>query len=294
MTMIHLDSGGLAAHWPPTSEPGSADAARRCRPKYFYDARGQRAVRRDHPAARVLPDPDRARDPRARMPPTIAALTRAETLVELGSGTSEKTRLLLRALREAGTLRRFVAVRRGPGRAGGGQRGGRRGVPRPRGRDRSSATSSGTSASCLPRIRVGCWRSSGRPSATSSRPAARRSSPPCARRWGPATPSCWAPTWSSRRSGWSAAYDDAAGVTAAFNKNVLAVLDRELDADFDLDAFEHVAVWDAEHEWIEMRLRSSIAQTVTVARLDLQISFDRGRGDAHRDLGQVPARERRR
>ena len=42
-----------------------------------------------------------------------------------------------------------------------------------------------------------------------------------------------------------AAYDDAAGVTAAFNKNVLAVLNAELGADFDLDAFEHVAVWDA-------------------------------------------------
>ncbi|MFD7682619.1 L-histidine N(alpha)-methyltransferase, partial [Streptomyces sp. NPDC060187] len=55
-----------------------------------------------------------------------------------------------------------------------------------------------------------------------------------------------------------AAYDDAAGVTAAFNKNVLSVVDRELGADFDLDAFEHVALWDAGHEWIEMRLRSRV------------------------------------
>ena len=55
-----------------------------------------------------------------------------------------------------------------------------------------------------------------------------------------------------------AAYDDAAGVTAEFNKNVLAVLNTELGADFDLDAFEHVAVWDAEQEWIEMRLRSAV------------------------------------
>ena len=59
-----------------------------------------------------------------------------------------------------------------------------------------------------------------------------------------------------------AAYDDAAGVTAAFNKNVLNVLNRELDADFDLDAFEHVAVWDSASEWIEMRLRSLTEQTV--------------------------------
>ena len=72
------------------------------------------------------------------------------------------------------------------------------------------------------------------------------------------------------------AYDDAAGVTAAFNRNVLAVLDRELDADFDLDAFEHVALWDAGHEWIEMRLRSRVEQVVSVAALDLEVPFAAG------------------
>ena len=73
-----------------------------------------------------------------------------------------------------------------------------------------------------------------------------------------------------------AAYDDAQGVTAAFNKNVLAVLDRELDADFDLDAFEHVAVWDPEQEWIEMRLRSLRDQRVTVGALDLVVELAAG------------------
>ncbi|MCG7208817.1 L-histidine N(alpha)-methyltransferase [Streptomyces arenae] len=72
------------------------------------------------------------------------------------------------------------------------------------------------------------------------------------------------------------AYDDAAGVTAAFNKNVLAVVDRELDADFDPDAFDHVALWDAEQEWIEMRLRSRVAQTVKVPALDLAVDFAAG------------------
>lgn len=72
------------------------------------------------------------------------------------------------------------------------------------------------------------------------------------------------------------AYDDAAGVTAAFNKNVLAVVDRELGADFDPDAFDHVALWDAEHEWIEMRLRSRIAQTVKVPALNLAVDFAAG------------------
>ncbi|MEV5438497.1 L-histidine N(alpha)-methyltransferase [Streptomyces sp. NPDC052682] len=72
------------------------------------------------------------------------------------------------------------------------------------------------------------------------------------------------------------AYDDAAGVTAAFNKNVLAVINRELGADFEPDAFDHVALWDAEHEWIEMRLRSLTAQTVKVPALDLAVDFAAG------------------
>ncbi|MGW1214883.1 L-histidine N(alpha)-methyltransferase [Streptomyces sp. NPDC002499] len=69
------------------------------------------------------------------------------------------------------------------------------------------------------------------------------------------------------------AYDDAAGVTAAFNKNVLTVVNRELDADFHLDAFDHVALWDSENEWIEMRLRSRAEQTVKIPALDLAVDF---------------------
>jgi L-histidine Nalpha-methyltransferase len=69
------------------------------------------------------------------------------------------------------------------------------------------------------------------------------------------------------------AYDDAAGVTARFNLNVLAVVNRELGADFDLGAFAHVARWDPDQEWIEMRLRSTRAQTVHVKALDVDVSF---------------------
>jgi len=64
-----------------------------------------------------------------------------------------------------------------------------------------------------------------------------------------------------------AAYDDAQGVTAAFNRNVLHVINRELDADFDVDAFEHVARWNPQAEWIEMWLRSTVAQRVTIRDL---------------------------
>jgi L-histidine N-alpha-methyltransferase len=72
------------------------------------------------------------------------------------------------------------------------------------------------------------------------------------------------------------AYDDDAGVTAEFDRNVLRVLNRELGADFDPAAFDHVAVWDAAHEWIEMRLRSRTDQVVHVPALDLDVRFAAG------------------
>ncbi|MFE3410976.1 L-histidine N(alpha)-methyltransferase [Streptomyces mirabilis] len=71
-----------------------------------------------------------------------------------------------------------------------------------------------------------------------------------------------------------AAYDDA--LTAKFDKNVLAVINRELGADFDPDAFAHVALWDAGHEWIEMRLRSLTEQTVKIPALGLAVDFADG------------------
>jgi L-histidine Nalpha-methyltransferase len=73
-----------------------------------------------------------------------------------------------------------------------------------------------------------------------------------------------------------AAYDDGAGVTAEFNKNVLAVLNRELGADFDLDAFEHVARYDAEAERMDIRLRSLADQEVRLDELELEICFAAG------------------
>jgi L-histidine N-alpha-methyltransferase len=72
------------------------------------------------------------------------------------------------------------------------------------------------------------------------------------------------------------AYDDAAGVTAEFNRNVLVVLNRELDADFDVAEFAHVAVWDPVSEWIEMRLRPDREQHVTIGDLDLSVRFAAG------------------
>ncbi len=72
------------------------------------------------------------------------------------------------------------------------------------------------------------------------------------------------------------AYDDAAGVTAAFNLNVLDVVNAELGGDFDPERFEHIAFFDPVNEWIEMRLRARRAHTVRIAALDLDVAFERG------------------
>lgn len=73
-----------------------------------------------------------------------------------------------------------------------------------------------------------------------------------------------------------AAYDDEAGVTAEFDRNVLRVLNHRLGANFDPDRFRHVALWDGDNEWIEMRLEATEAMTVQIPGLDLEVSFAEG------------------
>jgi L-histidine N-alpha-methyltransferase len=88
-----------------------------------------------------------------------------------------------------------------------------------------------------------------------------------------------------------AAYDDSAGVTAEFNRNVLHVVNRELHADFDVGAFEHVAFFDRRREWIEMRLRAVEPQRVRVADLDLEIEFS-AREELRTEISAKFTRER--
>jgi L-histidine N-alpha-methyltransferase len=73
-----------------------------------------------------------------------------------------------------------------------------------------------------------------------------------------------------------AAYDDATGVTAAFNRNVLNVLNGRLGGTFDPRQFTHIARWDADHEWIEMRLQSDVAQQAEIADLPLTVNLEAG------------------
>ena len=89
-----------------------------------------------------------------------------------------------------------------------------------------------------------------------------------------------------------AAYDDAAGVTAAFNRNLLSVLNRELGADFEIDRFAHRAVWDPENSWIEMRLLATDADDGEAARDRPRRRLRRRRADAHRDQHEVHPRGR--
>ncbi|MGH3160119.1 MAG: L-histidine N(alpha)-methyltransferase [Streptosporangiaceae bacterium] len=204
----------------------------------------------------------------------IAAISRAHTLVELGSGASDKTRLLLNALREAGTLHRYVPV------------------------DVSEAALTGASRRLLADYRGLTVRAVladfgqylGLPPGDGARMVAFVGS--TIGNMVPAQRAAFlARLRASLRQGDTlllgtdlvkdparlvAAYDDSAGVTAAFNKNVLAVLNTELGASFDLDQFGHVALWDPRREWIEMRLRSAAAQTVQLPALGLSVEFADG------------------
>jgi dimethylhistidine N-methyltransferase len=242
-------------------------------PRWFYDARGSELF----DEITRLPEyyPTRAeRAVLAAQADAIAAASGAEVLVELGSGTSEKTRLLLDALTRAGTLRRFVPFDVDPTvlEAAGAAIG---------------AEYPGVAVDAVVgdfTEHVGLLPRSGRrlvaflgSTIGNLEPGPRAAF--LADLAGTLTPgdSFLLGTDLVKDPGRLVrAYDDAAGVTAAFNRNVLTVLDRELGADFDPAAFEHVALWDAEHEWIEMRLRSRRDQVVTVPALDLTVHFAAG------------------
>lgn len=242
-------------------------------PKWFYDARGS-ALFEDITA---LPEyyPTRTEAALlARSVDEIAVAAQAHTLVELGSGSSAKTRLLLDALRRAGTLRRYVpqdvseAALRGALAELGGEYPGLElhGVvgdftadldKLPGGDRRMVAFLGGTIGNLLPAERAAFL--------TGLRAVLE-----------PGESLLLGTGLVIDEATLVAAYDDAAGVTAEFNRNVLHVLNRELGADFDVDSFAHRALWNAQHEWIEMRLVAQRAMTVHVTGLDLDVTFAAG------------------
>jgi L-histidine N-alpha-methyltransferase len=246
-------------------------------PKWFYDERGSLLFEEITRLPEYYPTRAEREILHARAA-EIAGRTGAVSLVELGSGSAEKTRLLLTALRSGGSLRRYLPVdvsssallesgqalvEEYPGLAVTPvladfthQLGVLPGLL-PDGGPRLTAFLGGTIGNLEPAPRAefladlraatatGDWLLLGTDLVKD--------------------PAVLVP-----------AYDDAAGVTAEFNRNVLHVVNRELKADFDVDAYQHVARWDADQEWIEMRLRSTRDQEVNIADLDLGVHFAAG------------------
>ncbi|MBC3839830.1 L-histidine N(alpha)-methyltransferase [Streptacidiphilus sp. 4-A2] len=242
-------------------------------PTWFYDARGSELFEQ----ITELPEYYPTRAEHAILTAhaaEIAAATGARTLVELGSGSSQKTRLLLDALRAGGTLRGYVpvdvsesALREAAAAlnlaypelevralvADLHQHLGLADAPGPR----LLAFLGSTIGNLLPADRAVFY----------ARVAAELA---------PGDALLLGTDLVKDPATLVAAYDDSAGVTAEFNKNVLSVLNHGLDADFDPEDFQHVALWDPELERIEMRLRATHPLSVKVRELDLVVPFEQG------------------
>jgi L-histidine N-alpha-methyltransferase len=278
---FHLDSFLPADH---LAEALHADVAggltrtpKELPPKWFYDERGSALFEE----ITRLPEyyPTRAeREVLRTRAAEIAAMTGAHTLVELGSGSADKTRLLLSALTAGGSLRRYVPVDVSDAAL---WESGRALVAEyPELAVHAVLADFESHLEMLPGLLAG-----GGPRLTAFLGGTIGNLAP-----GPRAGFLAAVRGCSTAGDWLLlgtdlvkdpavlvrAYDDAAGVTAEFNRNVLYVINRELKADFDVEGYRHVAAWDPDNEWIEMRLRSERGQDVNVAALDLGVRFAPG------------------
>jgi L-histidine Nalpha-methyltransferase len=252
---------------------GLAGSPKSLPPKWFYDSVGSDLFDQITRLPEYYPTRAEAEILRARSA-EIASVAGADTLVELGSGTSEKTRLLLAALNDGGTLRRFV----------------------PFDVDANVLSAAGTAIQReYPDIEIAAVCGDFEEHLSEIPEGGRRLFVFLGSTIGNLTTEPRAEFLTTlagvMRPGDSlllgtdlvkdtgrlvAAYDDAAGVTARFNRNVLAVINRELDANFDIDAYRHVARWNGEQERMEMYLRAERPQRVNIAALDLTVEFAAG------------------
>jgi L-histidine N-alpha-methyltransferase len=271
---VHLDADA-AATMAREVRAGLCAYPKELSPKYFYDERGSVLFEQITDLPEYYPTRAEREILRERSAEILAAAGQPGTLVELGSGSAAKTRHLLDAMRDAGGLETYVPVDISeeithqtaaslvdeyPGLTVRGlvcdfERDLER-IPAGDGR-RMIAFLGGTIGNLYPLERQ----------AFLERLAALLS---------PGDQLLLGTDLIKDAARLEAAYDDAAGVTAEFNKNVLEVLNRELGADFELDAFEHVARFDAEAERMDIRLRSLADQEVRVRELDLEVSFADG------------------
>jgi len=270
---VHLSPDHMRAALAADVRAGLTVEPKELPPKWFYDERGSNLF----DEITRLPEYYPTRCERAILEQRageIASLSGADTVVELGSGTSEKTRLLLRACRAGGRLRRFVPFD----------------VSEPTLRAAADALAREYPAVAVHAVvgdfehHLGAIPAGGRRLVAFLGGTIGNLSPKQRAQF-------LGDLAAGLRTGDSlllgtdlvkaterleAAYDDAAGVTAAFNLNVLSVLNRELDADFVEDRFVHVARFDPDEEWMEMLLRSTSAHEVRVEGLDLDVSFAAG------------------
>jgi L-histidine N-alpha-methyltransferase len=270
---VHLSADDMRRALEGDARRGLSSTPKELPPKWFYDDTGSRLFDEITRLPEYYPT-RREREILLAHAADIARLSQATTLVELGSGTSEKTRILLDALAAAGTLRRFAPF------------------------DVSEATLRTAAATIVeeyPGIQVDAVVGDFERHLAAIPQGGTRLIAFLGGTIGNLAPAQRAAMLAELASGMApgdsfllgtdlvkdvgrleAAYDDSQGVTAAFNRNVLAVLNRELDADFDLERFAHVARYDAEHDWIEMHLRSLGAQQVKVRGLQMEFSFADG------------------
>ncbi|MCT7661699.1 L-histidine N(alpha)-methyltransferase [Mycobacterium deserti] len=255
-------------------------------PKWFYDSAGSDLFDQITRLPEYYPTRTEAQILRDRSA-EIAAASGADTLVELGSGTSEKTRMLLDALRDSGTLRRFIPfdVDAGVLEAAGSA------IQR-------EYPAIDVDAVCgdfeehlgkIPRVgrRLVAFLGSTIGNLTPGPRAQFLSA--LAESLQPGDTVLLGTDLVKDTGRLVRAYDDSAGVTARFNRNVLAVVNRELDADFAIERFDHVAKWNTDEERIEMWLRSSGPQRVHVKALDLTVDF----ADGEEMLTEVSSKFRR-
>jgi L-histidine N-alpha-methyltransferase len=270
---VHVRPGDARRALCEEAEAGLCGRPKELSPKWLYDERGSQLFDDITRLPEYYPT-RREREILEARAAEIARLSGADTLIELGSGTSEKTRLLLDAFQEAGRLRRFVPfdVSEAFLRSAAEQLA--REYPRmsvhavvgdferhlgclPRGGRRLVAFLGGTIGNFKPEQRARFFRE-----------VADGLEPGDGLLLGTDLIKC--------RDRLFAAYNDRAGVTAEFNRNVLRVLNRELGADFDVGAFAHLAPFDEEHSWIEMRLISLREQVVRLPALKRFAHFEEG------------------
>jgi L-histidine N-alpha-methyltransferase len=252
---------------------GLATSPKSLPPKWFYDSVGSELFDQITRLPEYYPTRAEAEILRARSA-EIASVTGADTLVELGSGTSEKTRTLLQALDDGGTLRRFVPFDVDASMLSAAATAIQREYP-----DIEIAAVCGDFEEHLSEIpdggrRLFVFLGSTIGNLTADPRAEFLAALAAVMRPGDCLLLGTDLVKDTDRL--VAAYDDAAGVTAQFNRNVLAVINRELDADFDVDAYRHVARWNADDERMEMWLRAESAQRVRIAALDLTVEFAAG------------------